>query len=161
MMPMIYRPVSPRNANCVAIVDDDVATIRHVERTLTRSALLVQPITTPDPQDAARVLLRNGCSVALVSFHMYGTPVGLEMARLIRREIPATSLALVMTIASSREAARHADELRALDCSLLLKPFDDRALLYAIRCARATVDFIPVDKSLDADLERRGRASVA
>ena len=145
-MTIAIRPVLPvAVSRKVAVLDDDLAYIRLVERILARIRDVRQPITTLDPLEAVAVIDATGCTEALVDVYMYGDAMGFTLVRRIR-DTPATSrLPIVVASGAHREVVRRADVLDGLRCSVLLKPFEPNDLTAKLDEARRLVAGAPID----------------
>lgn len=108
----------------VAVLDDDVQFIRMIERVLTSERMHIQPITTPDIDEALRVLATARCSAALVDVYMYGESLGFKLVERLREHPEFSSMHVVVTSAARRELMKKSGFLRELGCSVLLKPFE-------------------------------------
>ena len=69
----------------VAVFDDDIQFIRLVERVLKGVNIDIEPVTTPDVEEAARVVSCGGCRAALIDLYMYGDASGLQMVEELRQ----------------------------------------------------------------------------
>jgi len=113
----------------VAVMDDDVKFIRMVERILSVQGVPIQPVTTPDFDEAVKVVRVTNCRAALIDIYMYGEAAGFQVVERLRND-PATShLPLVVTSGAYREIARNVPFLKHYHCSILPKPFDADALV--------------------------------
>lgn len=121
--------VHPRR---VAVLDDDVAFIRLMERVLEAEHVDVQPITTPDIDEALRVLAATHCGAALVDVYMYGDTLGFKLVERLRQRPEFTSLPVVVTSAARREVSKKAQFLQEHRCSVLLKPFEIDELIASL-----------------------------
>ncbi|MEX2225034.1 MAG: response regulator [Dehalococcoidia bacterium] len=125
------------NPRPVAVLDDDVQFIRMVERILKTDGLQIQPVTTPDLDEAARVVAMTNCRVALVDIYMYGEAAGFELIERLRQQPMTANLPLIVTSGAYREIARHVPFLQHHRCSILPKPFEVDALISQIHHAHA------------------------
>lgn len=117
------------------MLDDDITFIRMVERILRTEDIDIQPVTTPDLDDAVRVVGMSGCRAALVDIYMYGEAAGFELIERLRADPATASLPLIVTSGAYREIARRVPFLQAHGCSILPKPFEVDALLSRVRQA--------------------------
>lgn len=113
----------------VAVLDDDIKFIRMVERMLGSEGIEVEPVTTPDIDEAVRVVALTRCGAALVDVYMYGNPQGFRLIEALRRDPATAALPLVVTSGAHRELGRRVGFLVDRHCSLLLKPFGIEDLL--------------------------------
>ncbi|MBF6599193.1 MAG: response regulator [Dehalococcoidia bacterium] len=120
----------------VAVFDDDIKFIRLVERILRGVNLDIQPITTPDIDEAARVVSCTGCRAALIDLYMYGDLRGLRLVEMLRQDPATSELTLIMTSAAHRELGRRVGFLVEHHCGVLLKPFSIDELLSRIDVPR-------------------------
>ena len=111
-------------ARKVAVLDDDLAYIRLVERILCASGAAVEPITTLDPAEAVAVIEATGCTDALVDVYMYGEALGFTLVRRIRETAATARMPIVVASGAHRQVARKAGLLEELGCPVLLKPFE-------------------------------------
>jgi len=112
----------PRALSRVAVLDDDIRFIRLVERVLRGLQLDIQPVTTPDIDEAVRVVRVTGCDAALAGLHMYGRPCGCRFVEKPRSEPATSDLPVILTSAAHREGGRHVEFLVQHRCGVLLKP---------------------------------------
>lgn len=117
------------NPRPVAVLDDDVQFIRMVERILGTEDIPVQPVTTPDLDEAVNVVAMTHCRAALVDIYIYGEVAGFELVERLRSNPETADLPIVVTSGAYREIARHVPFLQQHHCSILPKPFDVDALL--------------------------------
>jgi CheY-like chemotaxis protein len=112
-------------ADCrpVAVLDDDVQFIRMVERMLRSRNIPVQPVTTPDLDDAVSVIAGSRCRAALIDIYVYGAAAGFPIIELLRQEPLTRGLPLVVSSGAYRDIARHIPFLQEHHCSVLPKPF--------------------------------------
>jgi len=125
------------NPRPVAVLDDDVQFIRMVERILKTDGLPIQPVTTPDLDEAVRVVAMTDCRAALVDIYMYGEAAGFELIERLRAQPVTAELPLIVTSGAYREIARRVPFLQHHGCSILPKPFEVDALLSQVRQAQA------------------------
>lgn len=125
------------NPGPVAVLDDDVQFIRMVERILKTDGLSIQPVTTPDLDEAVRVVAMTGCRAALVDIYMYGEAAGFELIERLRAQPATSDLPLIVTSGAYREIARRVPFLQQHQCSILAKPFEVDALISQLRLAQA------------------------
>ncbi len=122
-------------AERVAVIDDDVRIIRLVERMLNSCGFGMEPVTTPDVDDAVRVVAGAGCFAALVDLRMYGSVCGFSIVETLRK-CPAThDMRLIVTSSVPRDLARRGRFLVDQHCAVLLKPFTGDDLMSRIRAA--------------------------
>jgi CheY-like chemotaxis protein len=119
------------------VLDDDVQFIRMVERILKSDGLPIQPVTTPDLDEAVRVVAMTNCRVALVDIYMYGEAAGFELVERLREHPGTSDLPLIVTSGAYREIARRVPFLQQHGCSILAKPFEVDALISQIHAAEA------------------------
>jgi CheY-like chemotaxis protein len=119
----------------VAVLDDDVRFIRMVERMLNHAGIGMQPVTTPDLDDAAGVVASAGCSAALVDVYMYGAAFGFSLIERLRGQPATRDLPIIVTSGAHREIGRRVRFLLDNDCAVLLKPFTGEELLGHLRGA--------------------------
>jgi DNA-binding response OmpR family regulator len=117
------------NPRPVAVLDDDVQFIRMVERILGTEDIPVQPVTTPDLDEAVSVVAMTNCRAALVDIYIYGEVAGFELVERLRAHPATADLPLIVTSGAYREIARHVPFLQQHRCSILPKPFEIDALL--------------------------------
>ncbi len=116
----------------VAVFDDDIQFIRLVERVLKCVNIDIEPVTTPNVEEAVRVVSCGGCQAALVDLYMYGDIRGLQMVEELRHNPDTAELPLIVTSAAHRELGRRVSFLVEHHCSVLLKPFSIDDLLNRI-----------------------------
>jgi CheY-like chemotaxis protein len=116
----------------VAVFDDDIQFIRLVERVLKGVNIDIEPVTTPDVEEAVRVVSCGGCRAALIDLYMYGDASGLQMVEELRQNPQTADLPLIVTSAAHRELGRRVGFLLEHHCSVLLKPFSIDDLLSRI-----------------------------
>jgi ActR/RegA family two-component response regulator len=131
------------------VLDDDVQFIRMVERILKTEDMTIQPVTTPDLDEAVRVVAVTGCRAALVDIYMYGEAAGFELIERLREQRATADLPLIVTSGAYREIARRVPFLQQHHCSVLPKPFEVDALLSHLKQSRA--DGAPVAFSGDEE----------
>lgn len=117
----------------VAVLDDDVRFIRLVERMLKTAGIGIEPVTTPDLDDAAAVLAGAHCSAALIDLYMYGTACGFSLVERLRAQPATRDLPVILTSGAHREIGRHVRFLVDHGCGVLLKPFSRDDLLCRLR----------------------------
>lgn len=127
-------------AGAVAVLDDDIRFLRMVERALQANGLRVQPVTTPDPGDAVRVVEQSDVCAALIDIFMYGEAAGFEVIDRLRTNPATARLPIIVTSGARREIARKRDFLRDARCAVLEKPFGIDELLCCIDRAIAGDD---------------------
>jgi DNA-binding response OmpR family regulator len=120
----------------IAVFDDDIRFIRLVERVLRGVDIDIQPITTPDVDEAVRVVSCTGCRAALIDLYMYGDARGWRFVEGLRQDPRTMELPLIMTSAAHRELGRRVSFLLEHHCSVLLKPFSIDELLSRIGVTR-------------------------
>jgi len=125
------------NPGPVAVLDDDVQFIRMVERILKTDGLAIQPVTTPDLDEAVRVVAMTDCRAALVDIYMYGEAAGFELIERLRAQPVTAELPLIVTSGAYREIAKRVPFLQHHGCSILPKPFEVDALISQIRQAES------------------------
>ena len=113
----------------IAVLDDDIKFIRLVERVLHGLQIDIQPVTTPDLDEAVRVVRTTGCRAALVDLYMYGDPCGFRVVEKLRDDPETSNLPLILTSGAHREIGRRVGFLVEHHCSVLLKPFSVEDLL--------------------------------
>ena len=116
-------------ANRIAVLDDDIKFIRLVERVLQGIEIEIQPVTTPDLDEAVRVVRATGCQAALVDLYMYGDPSGFRLVEKLRGDPATNDLPVILTSGAHRELGRRVSFLVEHHCSVLLKPFSVQELL--------------------------------
>ena len=117
------------NPRPVAVLDDDVQFIRMVERILGTEDIPVQPVTTPDLDEAVNVVAMTQCRAALVDIYIYGEVAGFELVERLRANAATADIPIIVTSGAYREIARHIPFLQQHHCSILPKPFEVDALL--------------------------------
>ena len=121
--------MSTEHAQPLAVLDDDVRFIRMVERILQTDGIPIQPVTTPDLDEAVEVVAMTDCRAALVDIYIYGEAAGFHLIEKLR-DHPATSdLPLIVTSGAYREIARNVPFLKQHRCTILPKPFGVDTLL--------------------------------
>ena len=135
------------NPRPVAVLDDDVQFIRMVERILGTEDIPVQPVTTPDLDEAVNVVAMTHCRAALVDIYIYGEIAGFELVERLRGNLATAELPIIVTSGAYREIARHVPFLQQHHCSILPKPFDVDALLSRLAegASAAAPPLYPVD----------------
>jgi DNA-binding response OmpR family regulator len=113
----------------IAVLDDDIKFIRLVERVLDGLDIDIQPVTTPDLDEAVRVVRTTRCRAALVDLYMYGDPSGFRMVEKLRHDPGTSDLPVILTSGAHRELGRKVGFLVQHHCSVLLKPFSVEELL--------------------------------
>src|SRR5688572_18712191 len=108
----------------IAVLDDDVQFIRMVERILKTEGTPIQPVTTPDLDEAVRVVAETDCQAALVDIYMYGEAAGFELVELLRSNAATADMPLIVTSGAYQEIARRVPFLQRHGCLVLPKPFD-------------------------------------
>ena len=116
----------------VAIIDDDLAYIRAVERMLRVAGIEALPITTPDAEEAARVVAEARCSAVLIDLMMYDEPQGLACIERLRRIATTAHTPLIVASGQGRQLRRISGFLVAHRCVRLDKPFGCDELLATI-----------------------------
>jgi CheY-like chemotaxis protein len=117
----------------VLVIDDDQAT-RQLYRDLLNDAgyrvtLLRQP--PADPTEA----LAHAPDLILIDLIFAGEEAGLSFIRSIKHDPQTGHLPVLVSTAASRLVAETEQEISALSCQVILKPFDLDQLLEAIeRC---------------------------
>lgn len=127
-------------AGAVAVLDDDLRFLRMVERALQAHGLRMQPVTTPDPDDAVRVVEQSYASAALIDIYMYGEAAGFEVIDRLRANPATAAIPIIVTSGARREIARNREFLRAAHCAVLQKPFGIDDLLCFVDRAIAGED---------------------
>jgi CheY-like chemotaxis protein len=107
----------------IAVLDDDIRFIRLVERVLGGLDIDIEPVTTPDLDEAVRVVGATGCRAALVDVYMYGDPTGFRFVEKLRDDPAMSELPVILTSGAHRELGRRVGFLVEHHCSVLLKPF--------------------------------------
>jgi CheY-like chemotaxis protein len=117
----------------IAVLDDDVQFIRMVERIMKSEDTPIQPVTTPDLDEAVRVVAQTACKAALVDIFMYGEAAGFEIIERLRANAETAELPLIVTSGAYQEIARRVPFLQQHHCLVLPKPFEIDALLTRLR----------------------------
>jgi CheY-like chemotaxis protein len=133
----------------IAVLDDDVQFIRMVERILKGEDTPIQPVTTPDLDEAVRVVAQTGCKAALVDIFMYGEAAGFEIVERLRAHPETRHLPLIVTSGAYQEIARRVPFLQQYHCLVLPKPFEIDSLLMRLREASDPTTF--ADNSPDGE----------
>jgi CheY-like chemotaxis protein len=128
----------PHARDRIAVLDDDIKFIRLVERVLHGLEIDIQPVTTPDLDEAVRVVRMTGCSAALVDLYMYGDPCGFRVVEKLRDDPATSELPVILTSGAHREIGRRVGFLVEHHCGVLLKPFSVEDLLARIAELRIT-----------------------
>jgi len=123
----------------VAVLGDDIRFIRMVESMLGSEGIQVEPVTTPDVDEAVRVISATGCAAALVDLYMYGDAQGYRLVDALRDNPGTAGLPLIVTSGAHRELGRRAGYLVDRRCSVLLKPFRIEDLLDRLAGSRERV----------------------
>ncbi|HXK33186.1 MAG TPA: response regulator [Dehalococcoidia bacterium] len=142
-------------AGAVAVLDDDLRFLRMVERMLQGHGLRMQPVTTPDPDDAVRVVEQSDASAALIDIYMYGEAAGFSVIDRLRANPATAGIPIIVTSAARREIARNREFLRAARCAVLQKPFGMDDLLCCVDRAIAGEDI--ASAIVDITSERQPR----
>jgi CheY-like chemotaxis protein len=114
------------------VLDDDVRFIRMVERILKSEDISIEPVTTPDLDEAVRVVSMAGCRAALVDIYLYGEAAGFDLIERLRAHPLTSELPLIVTSGAYREIARNLSFLEHFNCAVLPKPFEVEALLHQL-----------------------------
>jgi len=117
----------------VAVLDDDIQFIRMVERMLRTQRIAIQPVTTPDLDDAVSVVAASDCRAALVDIYIYGSAAGFSLIERLRREPATRGLPLIVSTGAYRDVARQIPFLQHHHCSVLPKPFTMDELFARLR----------------------------
>jgi DNA-binding response OmpR family regulator len=117
----------------IAVLDDDIQFIRMVERVLSTDEIGVEPVTTLDLEEAARVIAGARCDAALIDIYMYGDAAGFELIDRLRAERTTASLPILVTSGARREIGKRVEFLQERACDVLLKPFEPEELLGRVR----------------------------
>jgi DNA-binding NtrC family response regulator len=124
--------VMPRT---IAVVDDDGAYLRFVERALSTAGFECFRITTFDIDETARVIAQSGCAAAIVDIFMYDQPSGLACVDAIRAHPGTESLPIIVASGAHERLAKSSDFLRERHCYALSKPFGVDQLIATINQA--------------------------
>jgi DNA-binding NtrC family response regulator len=128
-------PVSGSEAGAVAVFDDDLRFLRMVERALESHGLHMQPVTTPDLDDAVRVVALSDARAALIDIYMYGEAAGFDVIDRLRHNPETAGIPIIVTSGAYRDINKHRDFLRENNCSVLPKPFEVDQLLTTVDSA--------------------------
>jgi len=114
----------------IAVIDDDVAIITLVHEVLTDEGY--RTLCLHEPQEVSAALAAHLPDVVVMDWHMRGGVSGWNLLHTLRQH-PATALIPVLVCSGDALFLRtHQDELRALGCKTLHKPFDLGDLLSGV-----------------------------
>ena len=134
----------------IAVIDDDAAYIRFMERALDALGYRCQAITTFDIDDAVRIIDEGSFDAAIVDVFMYNRASGFACIDAIRKKPNGGCLPLIVASGEHGKLARETSFLRDAGCVALPKPFGldelTRALQEASTIAPAPVLLPPLLK---------------
>jgi DNA-binding response OmpR family regulator len=84
-------------------------------------------------EDAAAIIAREQPALVILDLRMHEAGSGITILRVLRDDPSTAALPVLVCSADLTFLRDHADDLHALDCRTLPKPFDLDALLCAIR----------------------------
>ncbi|MBI5287413.1 MAG: response regulator [Chloroflexi bacterium] len=116
----------------IAVVDDDAAYLRFIEKALAGAGYVSCPITSFDAEEVVRVIAASGCEAAIIDVFMYNEPSGLSFVDAIREDPALAGLPLIVATGAREKAARFRLALRHQRCRVMLKPFGVDELLQAL-----------------------------
>lgn len=119
----------------IAVFDDDLRFLRMVERALQGHGLEMQPVTTPDLDDAVRVVAMSDARAALIDIYMYGESAGFDLIDRLRHNAETAGIPIIVTSGAYRDINKHRDFLREMNCAVLPKPFEVEQLLATVDSA--------------------------
>lgn len=113
----------------IAVFDDDARYFRYVERALHLQDYSCILVTTPNTDEAARIIANEGCDAALVDIYMYGQPLGFECITKLRAYENGAEMPVIITSGAPHARRDAIPYLNTTTCDLLLKPFGPDELL--------------------------------
>jgi DNA-binding response OmpR family regulator len=119
------------NGPLVAVVDDDVAFVDLMREVLTDEGYGV--VVGTAEEDAAAMVARERPALAILDLRMAEAGSGITILRALRDDPATATLPVLVCSADVIFLRAHADDLRALGCQTLPKPFDLDTLLRTIR----------------------------
>lgn len=115
----------------IAVVDDDDAFVDLMREVLTDEGYRV--VTGTAEESAATMVARERPALAILDLRMAEAGSGVAILQTLRDDPATATLPVLICSADLIFLRDHADDLRALGCRTLPKPFDLDALLSAVR----------------------------
>lgn len=120
----------------IAVVDDDDAFVDLMREVLTDEGYRV--VIGTAEEGAAAMVVRARPALAILDLRMHEAGSGVTILRALRDDPSTVALPVLVCSADLVFLRDHADDLRALDCQTLPKPFDLDTLLDTIRAMLGT-----------------------
>lgn len=129
----------------IAVVDDDAAYIRFMERALASLGYDCMPITTFDIDDTAAIIESVPVEAVVIDVYMYDRAAGFACVDAIRKGARGKTTPIVIASGAHAKLASQSDFVRAAGCTPLLKPFGLEDLARALHMAMATAPVVASD----------------
>jgi len=114
----------------IAVIDDDVAIATLVHEVLTDEGY--RTLCLHEAQEVSAALVAHLPDVVVMDWHMRGGVSGWALLQTLRQHPATASIPVLVCSGDALFLRTHQDELRALGCEMLHKPFDLGDLLSGI-----------------------------
>jgi DNA-binding response OmpR family regulator len=125
----------------IAVVDDDDVFVNLMREVLADEGYRV--VIGATEEDAVVMVMRELPTLAIIDLRMNTAASGITVLRALRDDPSTAALPVLVCSADLTFLRDHADDLRALGCQMLPKPFDLDVLLSTIRAMLGTTSAEP------------------